>query len=114
MASATDCRVSQVVNVKKGVHCATPKSRGGAEDMARPVSETKTDFVTHAQSTDLNIAMKEASLAMVELLQKKKGIERHDAYGLASVAMDCRIGAVSDSSKNVHCLLAKSLWNTPK
>ena len=39
---------------------------------------------------------------------------RLDAYGLASVAMDCRIGALSDAEKNVHCVLPKSLWDAPK
>jgi hypothetical protein len=24
--------------------------------------------------------------------------------------MDCRIGAVSDTEKNVHCLVPKSIW----
>jgi acetamidase/formamidase len=34
----------------------------------------------------------------------------NDAYGLASVAMDCRVSAVSDAEKNVHCLMPKSIW----
>jgi acetamidase/formamidase len=114
MAKATDCRVSQVVNVKKGVHCMTAKSQLGADDMARPTSETKNDYVTHAANEDLNTAMYDASMAMIDLIEKKKGIDRLDAYGLASVAMDCRLGAMSGAKKNVHCLLAKSLWQAPK
>jgi hypothetical protein len=26
------------------------------------------------------------------------------------VAMDCRVGAISDAEKNVHCLIPKSIW----
>jgi hypothetical protein len=27
--------------------------------------------------------------------------------------MDCRVGAVADGDKNVHCLLPKSIWQKP-
>ena len=39
MASTSDCRVSQVVNVKKGIHCLNPKNAGDKEDMERPTKE---------------------------------------------------------------------------
>jgi hypothetical protein len=26
------------------------------------------------------------------------------------VAMDCRVGAISDTEKNVHCVMPKSIW----
>ena len=45
-----------------------------------------------------------------QLLESDKKIARLDAYGLASVAMDCRVGAMSDTEKNVHCLMPKSIW----
>jgi len=47
---------------------------------------------------------------MIKLLESEKKVARLDAYGLASVAMDCRVGAVSDAEKNVHCLMPKSIW----
>ena len=37
-----------------------------------------------------------------------------DAYALASVAMDCRVGAVADGGGNIHCLMPKSLWQKPR
>src|SRR2546423_13152818 len=40
MASVSDCRVSQVVNVKKGIHCLNPKNARDKEDMERPAKET--------------------------------------------------------------------------
>ena len=114
MVKVADCRVSQVVNIKKGVHCLTPKDAAASEDMERPTAETATAYVTHAQDADLNKAMDDASRAMIKWLETNKGIARLDAYGLASGAMDCRVGMVSASAKNVHCLMPKSLWSAPK
>ena len=114
MARVSDCRVSQVVNIKKGIHCLSPKDAGASEDMERPTRETATAFVTHAQDTDLNKAMDDASRAMIKWLETNKGVARLDAYGLASAAMDCRVGAVDGTARNVHCLMPKSLWSAPK
>jgi acetamidase/formamidase len=114
MPTVADCRVSQVVNVKKGIHCLSPKNVGEREDMERPTRETAAAYVTHAKDADLNKAMNDASRAMIKWLESEKKIARLDAYGLASVAMDCRVGAVSDAEKNVHCLLPKSLWQAPR
>jgi acetamidase/formamidase len=114
MATVSDCRVSQVVNVKKGIHCLNPKDAAAGEDMERPTTETAQYLVTHAKDADLNKAMDGASMAMIKLLETDKRINRLDAYGLASVAMDCRVGAVSDTEKNVHCLIPKNIWQAPR
>jgi acetamidase/formamidase len=110
MAGVADCRVSQVVNVKKGIHCLSPKNAGDTEDMERPERETAEYFVSHAKGADLNKAMDDASMGMIRWLEAEKKIARLDAYGLASAAMDCRVGAVSDTEKNIHCLMPKSIW----
>jgi acetamidase/formamidase len=110
MPTVSDCRVSQVVNVKKGIHCLSPKNPREAEDMERPTKETSKYLVSYAKDADLNKAMDTASMGMIKLLETDRKIARLDAYGLASVAMDCRIGAVSDTEKNVHCLMPKSIW----
>jgi acetamidase/formamidase len=114
MLKQFDCRVSQVVNIKKGIHCLTPKDARDSEDMERPTKETAKYYVSHAQDADLNKAMDNASMGMIKFLESEKKIARLDAYGLASVAMDCRVGTVSATEKNVHCLLPKSLWEKPK
>lgn len=114
MATGSDCRVSQVVNIKKGIHCLSPKNARDKEDMERPAKETAKYYVAHVKDADLNKAMDGASMAMIKWLESEKKIARLDAYGLASVAMDCRVGAISDSEKNVHCVLPKSLWQKPK
>jgi acetamidase/formamidase len=112
MSTTSDCRVSQVVNVKKGIHCLTPKTSRSKEDMERPTKETPKYLVSHVKDADLNKAMNEASMGMIKQLENDKKIARLDAYGLASAAMDCRVGAMSDTEKNVHCLMPKSLWTT--
>ena len=114
MARVSDCRVSQVVNIKKGIHCLNPKNAAMREDMERPTRETAQYYVTHFKDKDMNRAMDDASRAMIRLLEEKKGVARLDAYGLASVAMDCRVGNLSVEEKNVHCLMPKSLWQAPK
>jgi acetamidase/formamidase len=114
MPKISDCRISQVVNIKKGVHCLNPKDPKGKEDMERPAAENAKYYVSHAKDADLNKAMDAASMGMIKFLENSKGVARLDAYGLASVAMDCRLGAMSDGEKNVHCLMPKSLWRTPK
>jgi acetamidase/formamidase len=109
-----DCRISQVVNIKKGIHCLTAKNPAVAEDMERPLKETAKYLVSHAKDADLNKAMDTASMGMIKLLESSKGVPRLDAYGLASVAMDCRLGDTSGAEKHVHCVMPKSIWATPK
>jgi acetamidase/formamidase len=114
MPKVSDCRISQVVNIKKGVHCLNPKNANDPEDMERPTQETARYYVTYAKDADLNKAMDQASMAMIKWLESDRKIARLDAYGLASVAMDCRVGAITDTEKNVHCVLPKSLWDAPR
>jgi acetamidase/formamidase len=47
---------------------------------------------------------------MIKLLENKTKMKPLDAYGLVSLAMDCRIGSVSNTEKSIHCLLPKSMW----
>jgi len=114
MTRVSDCRISQVVNIKKGIHCLNPKDVKAKEDMERPTKETAKYYVVHARDADLNKAMDDASMGMIKWLEANKRIARLDAYGLASVAMDCRLGVVSATEKNVHCVMPKSLWQAGK
>jgi acetamidase/formamidase len=114
MPKVSDCRVSQVVNIKKGIHCITPKDVKAVGIPPRPTADSGEYFVTVGKDADANKAMDSASWAMLGLLQEKKGLSRLDAYGLASAAMDCRVGDFLGSEKSVHCLLPKSLWVAKK
>jgi acetamidase/formamidase len=111
MMATWDCRVSQVVDVNKGLHCFSAKNLGEKRRIeALPAAETKAYLVTVGRDTDLNKAMDDASWAMIELLQQAKGLNRLDAYGLASMVMDCRLAAPTGAQKSVHCLVPKSTW----
>ena len=104
-----DCRISEVVNVVKGTYCMNPKSpRNGP---ALPSAENAQYYVTVVKDADLDKAMDGASMAMINLLQEKRKLSRLDAYGLASIAMDCRLAAPGGGDeKTVHCLLPKSVF----
>lgn len=110
MLKVSDCRVSQVVNIKKGIHCMSPKDLNAVNKEIRPTAETAEMFVSVGNDADMNKSMDAASMGMIKLLQDKKGLSRLDAYGLASAAMDCRVGAVSDANKAVHCVMPKNMW----
>ncbi|HXW27206.1 MAG TPA: amidase, partial [Xanthobacteraceae bacterium] len=110
VAKVADCRVTQVVDVKKGVHCITAKDATKSLAQPLPTAETPEFLVTYAGNADMNKAMDEASWRMIELLQREKSLSRLDAYSLASMAMDCRVGEMDAAEKGVHCLVAKSLW----
>src|SRR5258706_10436559 len=65
MGSVSDCRVSQVVNIKKGIHCMTPKNLAATGIPERPAAETSAYYVTTRRDVDLNKAMDGASMAMI-------------------------------------------------
>jgi len=110
VSTTSDCRVTQVVDIKKGVHCMSSKDT--SKSLAAPWSTTETadHLVTYAGNSDMNKAMDTASWSMIELLQKQKSLSRLDAYSLASITMDCRVGEMDAPEKGVHCLVPKSLW----
>lgn len=110
VSKTSDCRVTQVVDIKKGVHCISSKDQGKALAAQLPTAETADYLVTFAASSDMNKAMDTASWNMIELLQKQKSLSCLDAYSLASMTMDCRVGEMDAAEKGVHCLLPKSLW----
>jgi acetamidase/formamidase len=111
MMANWDCRVTQVVDVNKGLHCFTAKdARSRRKPEALPAAENRTYLVTIGKDADLNKAMDSASWAMIELLQQQKGLNKLDAYALASMVMDCRPAAPAGAEKAVHCLVPKSTW----
>jgi len=111
MMANWDCRVTQVVDVNKGLHCFTAKdARSRRKPEALPTAENGTYLVTVAKDADLNKAMDTASWAMIELLQQQKGLSKLDSYALASMVMDCRLAAPAAAEKAVHCLVPKSTW----
>jgi acetamidase/formamidase len=78
-----------------------------------PKTDNATSFVTYAKDPDLEKAMRTASMAMLNKIVTIKKLSRVDAYTLASFTMDCRIGPYQSGDKEVHCMMAKSLWVSP-
>ncbi len=39
-----------------------------------------------------------------------KGLDRYEAYSLASLTADCRVSQVLDVRKGVHCMVPKSIF----
>jgi acetamidase/formamidase len=111
MMVSWDCRVSQVVDVNKGLHCFSAKNtRERRRIEALPEQENKSYLVTVGKDADLNKAMDDAAWAMIGLLENDKKLTRLDAYSLASMVMDCRLAAPTGAQKAVHCLVPKSTW----
>jgi acetamidase/formamidase len=109
MLSTWDCRIAEVVNVLKGTYCMVPKKKGVAAP-ALPKADDADHLVTYTRNADLNKAMDDAAMAMVDRLANEKGLARLDAYALASMTMDCRLGPPDAAAHEVHCLMPKSLW----
>jgi acetamidase/formamidase len=110
MATRYDCRIAEVVNQVKGVFCAIPKKGVKSLRSVAPPRENPHFFVTSASSPDLQTAMNEAALAMIEQIAERKGLSPIDAYSLASLTMDSVIGDISEGKKTVYCLVPKNLW----
>jgi acetamidase/formamidase len=105
----SDCRIAEVVNQSKLVYCMNAKG-WDARPAVRPLRESPGYFVTTAADADLQAAMDAAALAMIDTLAEKKALSRVDAYALASLTMDCRLGDISAQPRRVHCLVPKTLW----
>ena len=110
LPTVSDCRVTQIANPIQGIHCLNPKEINQKEDLERPTTETAQYYVTYAQASSMNKAIDAASWSMIKFLEEKTNMTSLDAYGLVSLAMDCRIGTTSNTEKNIHCLLPKSMW----
>jgi amidase len=74
-----------------------------------PVVETADAFYILVSHEDLSQAVKEASMVAVQVLEKGLGLEWHDAYMLASLAVDLQISQVVDPRKTVRARIPKSL-----
>ncbi|MFM0397572.1 acetamidase/formamidase family protein [Paraburkholderia phytofirmans] len=109
MLATWDCRISEVVNLLKGTYCMVPKATNVSAPVL-PIRANSDYLVTYAADKDLNKAMDVASLAMIDKLTTEKHMSRLDAYSLASIAMDCRLGSPATAEREVHCLMKKSYW----
>lgn len=109
MYETWNCPIAEVVNGIQGVYCMVPKN-GNTKAFILPNTDNAKFFVTSAKDADIEQAMKTASMAMLKKISSTKKITMVDAYVLASFAMDCRMSPYKSGEKEVHCMMAKSLW----
>lgn len=109
MAKYGDIRVAEVVNQLKGVYCMLPKNESPILP-ALPKADTRDYYVTHAINADSMEAMNVSALALINRMQEEKRLKPLDAYSLASLALDARIGKLEPGAYHVHCLMPKSTW----
>ena len=81
-----------------------------------PFIETRTHWIATGMNEDLNVAMVNATREAVNWLatQKIVPMDRLEAYGLVSMAGDCRVSQVVDVRKGVHCMIPKSIFTNLK
>ncbi len=109
MARYGDFRVAEVVNQLKGIYCMLPKNDSPILPPL-PKVDTRDYYVTHAVNSDVMEAMNISALALIKRIQEEKGLKALDAYSLASLALDARIGQIEPGAYHVHCLMPKSTW----
>lgn len=74
-----------------------------------PLLETSNFWITHAFDPDLNVAMRKASLEMLQFLQQFYFLSKEDAYSLMSVAADFSVTQVVDERRGIHVSIPKSV-----
>ena len=75
-----------------------------------PRAETPTHFISMGMTENLTEATQIAVQQMIELLIEEQGLERGEAYSLASIAADLRITELVDGNVGIHMMIAKSLF----
>ncbi len=79
-----------------------------------PLLETASDWYVHGFDTDLNVAMRNASLEMLGLLTDHRRLSRNDAYSLMSVAADFTVTQVVDGRQGVHVRIPRTIFPPEK
>jgi acetamidase/formamidase len=78
--------------------------------LAWPRGETPTHYMSMASDKDLTVATKTAIQEMIDFLAATKGLTKHEAYQLTSVAGDVAITQLVDQTLGVHVKMPKSIF----
>ena len=78
--------------------------------LAWPRAETPTHYMSMAADKDLAVATKTAIQEMIDFLSATKGLTKHEAYQLTSVAGDVAITQLVDQTLGVHVKMPKSIF----
>src|SRR5215472_2296364 len=72
-----------------------------------PMAETRTHMLTMAFDPDLDDCAVIALRQMLDLICARTGLDRYQAYTLASLAADLRVTQVVNGNKGIHVMLDK-------
>ena len=75
--------------------------------LKRPLIETEEEWMTIGNGESLEEAARQATLDMMDIIQRKLGFSRGDAYMLLSAVGDLRISQVVDPLVTVRMALSK-------
>jgi len=75
-----------------------------------PLLEAPDCWIVHGFDPDLNLAMRNASLDMLELLHDHQGLSKNDAYSLMSVAVDFAVTQVVDGRQGIHVRIPRGIF----
>lgn len=78
--------------------------------LKQPRAETPTHYMTMGLHADLDEAAKIATREMLDWIVETKGLNRDDAYMLASSVMDLVVTQVVDGTKGIHAFMPKSIF----
>ncbi len=80
-----------------------------------PRAETATDYIAMATDPDLAVATRTAIQQMVDFLVETRGLTRHQAYQLTSIAGNVAITQLVDlPNLGVHVRMPKSIFQTTR
>ena len=75
-----------------------------------PRAETPSHYISMSTDKDLTVATRTAIQEMIDFLAATKGLTKHEAYQLTSVAADVAITQLVDQTVGVHVKLPKSIF----
>ncbi len=78
--------------------------------LAWPRAETSTDYISMGTDEDLTKATRIAVQEMIDFLVATKGLDRHAAYQLTSIAGNVAITQLVDGKVGVHVKMPKSIF----
>jgi len=97
-AIETSLRGRLQLTVKKGMTLAWPRA------------ETATDYISMGTDEDLSKATKVAIQEMIDFLVATKGLDKHAAYQLTSIAGNVAITQLVDGKVGVHVKMPKAIF----
>jgi acetamidase/formamidase len=97
-AIETSLRAKLQLTARKGMKLAWPRA------------ETPSHYISMAADKDLTVATRLAIQEMIDFLAATKGLTKHEAYQLTSVAGDVAVTQLVDQTLGVHVKMPKSIF----